>query len=104
MVRSILETGSHPAYVKPLGSSQPVNTKTILSALWAVLLIISGWVYVDARESRQEMRADISGVQIQMSDTRSRVAVLEEALRNQKESLTRIEQGVNNLQRKTPGF
>lgn len=66
--------------------------KAAIVALWAVLLMLVGWIYSDAAQARAEQTKTIQALS-------ERVATQEEATRNVRESLARIETGVNELRR-----
>lgn len=66
--------------------------KPAISALWAVLLALVGWIYVDAATARADQAKTIQALS-------ERVATQEESTRNIRESLVRIELGVNELRR-----
>ncbi len=68
-----------------------------LTALWGLLLLFAGWGFVDSRDPRTETRVEIPQLRSDVVDSRQRIAVLEEALKNQRETLVRIEDGVNEL-------
>lgn len=68
-----------------------------ITALWALLMLVAGWGFVDSRDARAETRVDIAQLRTDVTDSRQRIAVLEEAMKNQKEALVRIEDGVNEL-------
>lgn len=59
-------------------------------ALWAVVLMLVGWIYADAASARAEQAKTIQALS-------ERVATQEEATRNIHQSLERIESGVNEL-------
>lgn len=63
-----------------------------IAGLWAILLILVGWIYSDAATARAEQGKAIQALS-------ERVAIQEEATRNIRESLLRIETGVNELRR-----
>lgn len=72
-----------------------------LSALWGLLLLIAGWGFMDSRDARAETRQEIAGLHIEAAQVAVKVAVLEEAVKNQKEQMDRIESGVNELRHRT---
>lgn len=63
-----------------------------LGALWAVLMAIFGWIATSATTANADLAKTLSTDQ-------QRIAILEESERNTKESLKRIEDGVNELRR-----
>jgi septal ring factor EnvC (AmiA/AmiB activator) len=63
---------------------------TALGAVWGLLILVAGWIATDATTARTKMADDLA------SD-RQRIAVLEERDRNVRESLVRIEHGVDDL-------
>lgn len=67
--------------------------RAVIAGLWAVLLLLVGWIYADASSARADQ------LKITQALT-ERVAILEEANRNVRESLKRIEDGINELRRK----
>lgn len=63
---------------------------TLMHGMWAVLILMVSWMATDAASARKEMSEQIaSSVQ--------RIATLEESNRNMRESLQRIESGINEL-------
>lgn len=78
----------------PPSSPETNMQKLAISALWAVLLLVAGWGFVDSRDARAETRDAINQIRIDGSKTTERVAVMEETIRNQKEQLNRIERAV----------
>ena len=73
--------------------------KPALAALWAVLLMFAGWMWVTNQAAQTEMRSDIQAIRQDRATDLQRTAILEEAVRNQRESLQRIEAGVDELRR-----
>jgi hypothetical protein len=65
---------------------------TAIGALWVVLLMVVGWIATDATTARTKM-AD------QIAESQQRIAILEESQRNLRESLKRIEDGIDELRR-----
>jgi hypothetical protein len=61
-----------------------------IGALWAILLLLAGWFVQDSAAFRSEITK-------QIGESTARIAVLEEANRNIRESLARIEAGVGEL-------
>jgi hypothetical protein len=61
-----------------------------IGALWAILLLLAGWFVQDSAAFRSEITK-------QIGESTARIAVLEEANRNIRESLARIEAGVARL-------
>lgn len=76
--------------------------KTALTALWAVLMVVAGWIYADARATQNQQREDIAAIQKQASLDQQRIAISEEAIRQMQRSLDRIESGVEELKRRRP--
>lgn len=70
-----------------------------LGGLWVLVLLFAGWVWTEAKDAREDMAAAIRVHAQQSSADRERIAILEEAARNTRESLQRIEAGVNELRR-----
>jgi phage shock protein A len=71
--------------------------KAALAALWAVVMLFAGWMYsssADAARKDADARAETSRTVQALSE---RLATQEEATRNIRESLRRIEEGVNDL-------
>jgi peptidoglycan hydrolase CwlO-like protein len=61
-----------------------------LGALWAVLMAMFGWIATSATTANADLAKTISADQ-------QRIAILEESQRNMRDSLKRIEDGVNEL-------
>lgn len=68
-----------------------------LAGLWAVLMLVAGWGFIDARDARAETRQEISTLRLDLNDATRTVAVLQETITNQKEALARLERGVNEI-------
>lgn len=69
--------------------------KLVISALGAIVLLVAGWVWADA----QQAKTDTANTIRQFGE---RLATQEEATRGVRESLIRIENGVNELRRDRP--
>ena len=66
--------------------------KFVIAALGAIVLLVAGWVWSDAQDVKKETATTIR----QFGE---RLATQEEAMRGVRESLIRIEAGVNELRR-----
>jgi Tfp pilus assembly protein PilO len=73
--------------------------KFVMTALWAIVLLLAGWTYQDSQRTRHQLETELLELRLTTSINQQKVAVLEEALRNAKEALMRIESGVLELQR-----
>lgn len=65
----------------------------LIAGLWALLMAVVGWDVTAAQTAREKMSADIASSQ-------QRIAVLEEANRNNQESLRRIERLLDDINAK----
>ena len=70
-----------------------------MGGLWVLVLLFAGWVWAEAKDAREEMAQTIRVHAQQSAADRERIAILEESTRNMRESLQRIETGVNELRR-----
>lgn len=85
-MNSIADTSLEP-------SSNGNGWKTAaLGALWAVLMAVVGWNATNAANANAQLSKMVA-------DDQQRIAILEEAQRNMRESLKRIEDGVDELRR-----
>lgn len=71
--------------------------KSVLGGAFTVLLLLVTWSYSEARESRVEIRAAIQALQDRSGAQESRTSVNEEAIRNIRESLLRIEAKIDRI-------
>lgn len=69
--------------------------RTVIAALGAIVLLVAGWVWADAQQTKTDTARTIQ----QFGE---RLATQEEATRGVRESLIRIENGVNELRRDRP--
>lgn len=76
----------------PLEDEGPGWRPTLMQMLWAVLLLVVGWVATDATSARVKMADDIA-------TAAQRIAILEESNRNMRDSLTRIESVLEDIRR-----
>lgn len=65
---------------------------TVMGALWGVLVLLVGWIATDASTSRAEMQKDIAA-------SARQIAILEESNRNMRDTLSRIEDVVEDIRR-----
>lgn len=66
--------------------------KPVIAALWGLVLLFAGWSWSDAKDTRERLA-------LQQQTSLERIATLEEAARNTRDALQRIEAGVNELRR-----
>lgn len=66
---------------------------TILGWLWVVLMMVVGWIATDASTSRNKMTE-------QITQNSQHIAILEEANRNMRETLQRIEKLAEDIRAK----
>lgn len=66
--------------------------KPVIAGLWAIVLLFAGWVWADVQQTKTDTAKTIQ----QFGE---RLATQEEATRGVRESLFRIENGVNELRR-----
>ena len=84
----------------PGGAIETSQTiKAVVAALWLVVILFAGWLWSNTNEARADMNREIAKVRAEQQIDKERIATLEEATRNIRESLSRIEDGVNNLNR-----
>ena len=82
-----------------MANGDPLGTwkNALIGGLWAMLLLFAAWAYADSRSARAEAAATDLRLSQQVQEDRERIATLEEAMRGMRESLARIESGVNEL-------
>jgi hypothetical protein len=76
----------------PTSASDDGWQKFVIAALGAIVLLVAGWVWTDAQDAKKDTANTIR----QFGE---RLATQEEAMRGVRESLIRIEAGVNELRR-----
>jgi hypothetical protein len=79
-------------HYEPSASDDGGWQKTVIGALGAIVLLVAGWVWADAQQTRTDTAKTIQ----QFGE---RLATQEEATRGVRESLIRIENGINELRR-----
>jgi hypothetical protein len=75
------------------------TVKGVIAALWVVVLLFAGWMWSDSRDQRKVMADELFKVRADQQSATERIAIQEESMRNVRESLKRIEDGVNALNR-----
>lgn len=81
------------------GNANGAWKTVVISGLWAILLLIAAWALADSSAARREFREADASLRQEVSETKQKAAVLEEALKNQREQLQRIEAGVDELRK-----
>lgn len=71
-----------------------------LSAALILAMSLAGWVWTANTTAIQETKDRQASAEQVIHQNEQRIAVLEEAVRNQRESLQRIENGVDDLRRR----
>lgn len=80
-------------------SEMSTAQKAVIAALWGVVIILAGYVYSDSQSQRSAMASELQKVRADQQLSVERIAIQEESMRNVRESLKRIEEGVNTLNR-----
>lgn len=70
-----------------------------LHVLWALIVAIMGWFLTESGTEREHARTDNQRLQQERVVDNARISVLEEQFRNLRESLQRIETGVDELRK-----
>jgi hypothetical protein len=70
-----------------------------LHVLWALTVAMMGWFMTESTTDRERIRRDTQRIEQRQADDNARIAVNEEQVRNVRESLQRIEAGVEELRR-----
>ena len=68
------------------------TARALLKIVWGILIAIVGWLLTNQVTAQNEM-------ELRLNNQAQRIAVIEESLKNNKESLGRIELGVDELRR-----
>lgn len=68
-----------------------------ISALGGALLLLAGWTWSGANDTSRDIQQRIQAVQAETKALSERVATQEEATRNIREALQRIENGINEM-------
>jgi hypothetical protein len=98
MERKVIAFDDEGEHMGPQSNGSGSSWRTAaISGLGAVVLLLSGWSYADSRAAQQQSSATISALADAQRIDRERIAILEEANRNVRESLQRIESVVNEI-------
>jgi hypothetical protein len=96
--RKVIAFHDEGEHMGPQSNGNGTSWRTAaISGLGAVVLVLSGWAYSDARAAATQSAATIATLADAQRIDRERIAILEEANRNVRESLQRIESVVNEI-------
>lgn len=70
-----------------------------LHVMWAFIVAVMGWFLTESSTDRDRVRVDTQRIEQRQSIDNARISVLEEQFRNNRETLQRIESGVEELRR-----
>lgn len=73
--------------------------KPAVAGLWAVVLLFAGWMWSANAAVLKDVADKQASTESMLRASQERIATLEEAGRNTREALKRIEDGVNEIRR-----
>jgi len=72
----------------------------LLGGVWAVLLLLAGWIATNARDANVQLQAQIQRNEAITQSNSTRITTLEAWIEYQQRQLDRIEQGVDELKKR----
>ena len=82
------------------GNGNGTAQRVLLGGVWAVLLLLAGWIATNARDANVQLQAQIQRNEAITQSNSTRITTLEAWIEYQQRQLDRIEQGVDELKKR----